>query len=56
MHGYLSQEYAAAFAEFGTARRLPRSGGWLIERPIAGTDDRDAMGCYPLFSCADWSM
>jgi hypothetical protein len=55
VHGYLSHEYAAAFAEFGTARHLPRSGGWLIERPIAGTDHRDAMGCYPLFSCTDWS-
>ena len=53
--GYMSREYAAAFAEFGAPRQLARSGGWLIERAIAGTQHRDAMGCYPLFGCADWS-
>jgi hypothetical protein len=26
-----------------------------LERPIAGSAYRDAMGCYPLFSCLDWS-
>ena len=35
-------------------RWLPASGGWLLERPIAGSDYRDAMGCYPLFVCRDW--
>jgi len=55
VQGYMSREYAAAFAEFGAPRQLARSGGWLIERAIAGTQHRDAMGCYPLFGCADWS-
>jgi hypothetical protein len=53
--GYMHRGYAESMAEFGTPRELPRSGGWLLERPIPGTDSVDAMGCYPLFSCQDWS-
>ncbi len=53
--GYLHPHYAASLAEFGTPRRLPRSGGWILERGIPGWPYRDAMGCYPLFSCSDWS-
>lgn len=55
MNGYSHPGYAASLAEFGTPRLLPGSGGWLIERPIAGVPYRDAMGCYPLFACEDWS-
>jgi len=55
MTGYSHAAYAASLAEFGTPRSLPRSGGWLLERPIAETSYRDAMGCYPLFACHDWS-
>lgn len=44
-----------ALEEFGAPRSLPRSGGWLLERSIPGTSYRDAMGCYPLFACTDWS-
>jgi hypothetical protein len=53
--GYGHASYAASLAEFGTPRVLPRCNGSLLERPIAGTSSRDAMGCYPLFACADWS-
>ena len=53
--GYLHPSYAESLAEFGTPRALPRSGGWVLERRIPGFDARDAMGCYPLFSCRDWS-
>jgi hypothetical protein len=52
--GYLSSQYAYALSEFGTPVQLPRCGGWLIERPVPDADDRDAMGCYPIFSCVDW--
>ena len=52
--GYGHPDYAASLAEFGTPRLLPRSGGWILERPIEGALHRDAMGCYPLFTCADW--
>lgn len=54
MLGYLSREYADSLAEFGTPRQLPHCGGWLLERPIAGTDATDAMGLYPRFCCHDW--
>lgn len=54
--GYLHPGYARSLAEFGTPRELPHSGGWLLERAIPGTDCVDAMGCYPLFACRDWSL
>jgi hypothetical protein len=47
--------YAESLAEFGTPRELPYSGGWLLERVIPGFESIDAMGCYPLFACRDWS-
>ncbi len=53
--GYAHPGYAAALAEFGEPRLLDASGASILERPIAGTDRRDAMGCYPLFACPDWS-
>jgi hypothetical protein len=53
--GYADKLYAASFAEFGTLRELPLCRGWLLERPISGSPHRDALGCYPLFSCLDWS-
>src|SRR5215213_167111 len=55
MNGYSHPGYAASLAEFGHPRALPRSSGWLLERPITHTPYRDAMGCYPLFACRDWS-
>ncbi len=53
--GYLSPRYAESLAEFGEPLELPQCGAWLLERSIAGSTRRDAMGCYPLFSCRDWS-
>lgn len=53
--GYASAAYAESLAAFGRPRPLPQAGGWLLERPIPGSDLRDAMGPYPLFCCADWS-
>jgi hypothetical protein len=52
--GYMHPAYAESLAEFGQPRFLPRCGGWILERPIAGSVDRDGMGCYPLFACRDW--
>jgi hypothetical protein len=51
---YSAPGYAASLSEFGLPRALPRSGGWLLEREIAGGAGHDLMGPYPLFSCADW--
>jgi hypothetical protein len=52
----MHRAYAESLEEFGTPRFLPRSRGWLLERPIPASACRDAMGCYPLFACADWSQ
>jgi hypothetical protein len=53
--GYRSSAYAQAFSEFGRLCPLPRSGGWMLERPIANSAKVDAMGLYPLLCCSDWS-
>lgn len=52
--GYAHPEYALSLREFGDPRELPRSGGWILVRPIPGTPYKDAMGCYPFFLCRDW--
>ncbi len=54
--GYSHPDYAASLAEFGQPRFLPACGGWILERAIPGNDGRDAMGCYPIFSCRDWTL
>ena len=51
---YAHGDYAGSLAEFGVPRLLQRSGGWILERGIPNTSFKDAMGCYPLFSCLDW--
>ena len=55
MKGFAHQGYASSLAEFGTPRQLPSCGGWILERRIRETAERDGMGCYPLFACQDWS-
>jgi hypothetical protein len=54
--GYAHPDYARAFSEYGTPLELPRCGGWILERTIPGFAATDAMGCYPLFVCQDWSQ
>jgi GNAT acetyltransferase-like protein len=56
MTGYLHPAYAESLSEFGKPWFLPKSGGWILERPIPGFPYRDAMGCYPMFACQDWSQ
>jgi hypothetical protein len=53
--GYLHPLYAESLAEFGEPLELPRCKGWILKRQIPGTDYYDAMGCYPLFACQNWS-
>jgi hypothetical protein len=55
MTGYLHPLYAQSLSEFGTPIELRQCGGWLLERRIPNSDLKDAMGCYPLFCCADWN-
>jgi hypothetical protein len=56
MTGYLHPLYAKSLSEFGTPVELPECGGWLLERRIPNSDLNDAMGCYPLFCCIDWTL
>jgi hypothetical protein len=53
--GYAHPAYAESLSEFGAPRELPRSGGWVLRRRVPGSDLEDAMWCYPLFCCRDWS-
>jgi hypothetical protein len=53
--GYCHRQYAESFAEVGQPRELPNCRGWLLERAIPGTPQRDGMGCYPLFDCCNWA-
>ncbi len=53
--GYQSEEYARSLMILGRPLFLPRCEGWLLEKQIAGSEWMDAQGCYPLFSCRDWS-
>ncbi|MCM3875990.1 MAG: GNAT family N-acetyltransferase [Thermoanaerobaculia bacterium] len=53
--GYRHAGYAASLSEFGAPHRLPLCQGWVLRRRIPGFDSWDAMGCYPLFACRDWS-
>jgi hypothetical protein len=48
--------YVFSFQEFGLPWALPNCGGWVVERSIPGTPYNDIMGCYPLFTCQDWSQ
>lgn len=52
---YADPRYAASLREFGTPVELPGCEGWALRRTIPGTPFIDAMGCYPLFSCRNWS-
>jgi hypothetical protein len=52
--GYHHRNYAFSLSDFGEPILLEKSGGWLLLRTIPGSDYRDAMGCYPLFTCNDW--
>jgi hypothetical protein len=53
--GYQHGDYARSFADIAMPRPLERCGGWLLERATPALPLRDAMGCYPLFACTDWS-
>jgi len=54
--GYLNPQYAQSLSEFGVPHLLPRSRAWIVERAVPGFPaESDAMGLYPIFSCADWA-
>lgn len=53
--GYLHANYARSFATLGTPYYLPEAQSWILKRPIPGSRHWDAMGCYPFFTCRNWS-
>jgi len=55
MSGYLDKLYALSLLEYGVPVKLNQSESWILERPIARSGYKDAMGCYPIFSCKDWT-
>jgi hypothetical protein len=55
IEGYLHPDYATSLSEYGNPRALPLCGGRVLERQIPDSLDHDAMGCYPLFVCNNWS-
>lgn len=54
--GYMHPGYSESLKEFGTPQKLPCSGGYILKRQVPGFPDHDAMGCYPIFACPDWSL
>lgn len=54
VEGYAHPRYAESLAEFGEVVELPTCGGWLLARPVPGSDASDGIGCYPLLACRDW--
>ncbi len=54
-YGYASRAYADSLAEFGEVLELTRSEGRLLVRPLPVGAGWDGMGCYPVFSCGDWT-
>ena len=53
--GFRHPRYMQSLSDWGRPVRLPRSGGWVLERSIPGSDLVDALGPYPLLCCRDWS-
>jgi Acetyltransferase (GNAT) domain len=53
---YADPRYAASLHQFGAPFELGSSGSWALRRSVPDAGCFDAMGCYPLFSCRDWSQ
>lgn len=53
---YKHAKYADSLREFGTPYYLSLSQGWILKRQIRQSDFYDAVGCYPLFSCHNWTQ
>lgn len=53
--GYAHPGYANSLREFGEPVWLRHCDGWALARTIPGSNERDLIGCYPLFCCANWN-
>jgi len=54
--GYYHPLYPQSLEAFGDPLALRFCNGYALKRPIPGFSDYDAMGCYPLFVCQDWTQ
>jgi hypothetical protein len=54
--GYYHSLYPQSLEAFGDPLELRFCKGYVLKRPIAGFPYYDAMGCYPLFVCQDWTQ
>jgi hypothetical protein len=52
---YRSFAYAKSLHSLGEPIELVACGGWILKRRIPQSALYDAMGCYPLFACRDWT-
>ena len=53
--GYAHPSYVQTLSDFGTPISLLRGGAWLLSRPIPCSDQFDAIGAYPFFTCSDYA-
>jgi len=53
--GYYHPLYPQSLEVFGDPLELRFCRGYVLKRPIPGFPYYDAMGCYPLFVCQDWT-
>jgi len=53
--GYSHSRYAESLSELGIPQELQHSKAWILVRSIQGFSVCDAIGCYPLFCCQEWS-
>jgi len=53
--GYSHSRYAESLSELGIPQELRHGKAWILVRPIPGFSVCDAIGCYPLFCCQEWS-
>lgn len=51
---YTHPHYVSSLRGQGVPRQLPRSGAWILERPIPGSAHVDAVSAYPMLACRDW--
>lgn len=53
--GYSHPLYVQSFLNIGIPWELTKCEGWILRRQIPKTSYFDAMACYPLFCCNNWS-
>ncbi len=55
LRGFSHPLYLETLNALGQPIYLPKSNGWVLERPIGNTGHFDLMGNYPYLSCRNWT-